>query len=65
MIAVEVNNCLKNFKKITKNFNRFKKKCKIILKSKEVLFRDFIFYLMMNYCRFYHKLEILMQYRHI
>lgn len=64
MIVVEANNYLKNFKKIIKNFNKFKKKCKIILKSKEVLFQDFIFYLMMSYCRFYHKPEILMQCRH-
>ena len=61
-IVVVAKNYWRNFRKITKNCNKFKRKCRIILKSKELPFLDFTFCPMTNYYKFYHKLGILMQF---
>lgn len=54
-IAAPVNNCLKNSRRITKNLNKSKRKCKIILKSKEELFLDSISFQTINCSKFYPK----------
>jgi len=46
-------------------FKKFRKDSMIIFKLKEVLSLDFIFYLMINYYRYCHKLEILRLCNHI
>lgn len=52
--------CWGNFKKITNNFKKFKRKCKIILKLKELHSPDFTSYQMTNFYKFCPKQEILM-----
>jgi len=65
MTVVLLKNCLENSKRIINSWNRSKRRWRIISKLKEVHSLDSISYLMTNCLKFYRKLEILMQYRHI
>lgn len=65
MSVVRVKNYWKNFKNTTKNFKKFKRKCKITSKSSVLLFLDFISCQMMNFWKFFLKQETHMPFRHI
>lgn len=65
MNAVQVKNCSKSSKRTTKNFKKYKRKCKITWKSSVQLFQDSISYQTMSFYKSFHKPETHMLFNHI
>lgn len=63
--VVRVKSYWKSSKSIISNCKKFKKRCKTILRLRELLSQDFISCQMINFCKFFPRQETHMLFRHI